>query len=319
MDFLSPVLGGATSLISAIMSANAAKQQRDLDWMGLQETKRSNRKSEELARSTKQDAYGNKLIYKPGVGWTYDLTDITNQIMSAEQGERKKNLLQDAPRARAADVRGDIRSQNANTEYEKLFNEYKYRPQTSEAASINDSTDLLLKSRKKGLDEGAALLARQMLRTGGGSNLQGLYKDVGNQYADSLEEAMIKGRSLGKDAFRTQRDSADAAKRGELDFYRQIADAGGGKPAQFTGFNSDLTGRADSAQQDLLRAIESGREATARGYSQVAQSQGQTGLDLSGLAQMLSGISGSSGKDDQYTNDPFKFPPKPPEPGVAWW
>lgn len=317
---IGPLLGAGASVVSAIMSANAAKQQRDLDWMGLQETKRSNRKSEELARSTKQDAYGNKLIYKPGVGWTYDLTDITNQILSAEQGERRKNLLEDAPRERAASVRRDTRSQMADNEYERLFNEYKYRPQTTEASQVADSTDLLLKSRKKGLDEGANMIARQLLRTGGGSNLQGLYKDVGNQYADSLEEAMIKGRSLGGDTFRSRRDSDDAAKRGELEFYRNIAESGGGTPAQYTGFNNDLTGRADNAQQALLRAIESGRDATARGYSQVAQSQGRTGLDLSGLASALSGMDfGENDNEDQYTGDPFKFPPAPPQPGVAWW
>lgn len=312
------VLGAGTSLIGAIMNANAAKRQADIDWMGLQETKRGNRKSEELARSTRTDPYGNKLIYTPGVGWTYDLTGITDQILSAEQGERRKNLLEDAPRERAAGVRRDNRSIAANADFERLMNEYKYRPQKSENAEIADSTDLLLKSRKKGLDEAAATLARQLIRTGGGSGLQGLYKDVGNQYADSMEEAMLKGRSLGKDAFRSRRDSDDAAKRGELDFYRQIAEAGGGSPAQFSSFNSDLSGRADNAQNALLQAIQSSRGASQQAYGQAARSAGQTGIDLSGLASILAGGDyGEKDKEDQYTNDPFKYPPAPPQPGMG--
>lgn len=316
---IGPLLGAGASVITAIMGANAAKQQRDLDWMGLQETKRSNRKSEDLARSTKTDAYGNKLIYQPGVGWTYDLTDITEQIMSAEQGERRRNLLEDAPRERAADVRLDERSKLAGGEYERLFNEYKYRPQRSEAEEIGDSTDLLLKSRKKGLDEGSALLIRQMLRMGQGSNIESLYKSVGDQYAGSLEEAMLKGKQLGQDNFRNRRDSDDASARGELDFFRSIADKGGGKPAQYSSFNADLTGRGDRAQQELLRAIESGRDATARGYSQVADSQGRTGIDLSGLASALSGMDFGGGEDKDFYSDPFKFPPAPNNPGAQWW
>ena len=305
MDVAGPLIGGGVSLIGAIMNANAQKQQRDIDWMGLQETKRGNRKSEELARSTRTDPYGNKLIYKPGVGWTYDLTGITEQILSAEQGEKRRNLLEDAPRERAASVRRDNRSISADKDFERLSNEYRYRPKHSEAEEINDSTDLLLKSRKKGLDEAASVLARQLLRTGQGSNLEGLYKSTGNQYADSLEEAMMKGRSMGKDAFRSRRDSDDAAARGELDYYRQIAEQGGGTPAQNSGFNGDLSGRADSAQAALLQAIQNGTASNAQAYGNAARSAGGGGIDLSGLAQSLSRLNFDDSKDEEQ----YPIPP----------
>src|SRR5882672_5300317 len=110
MAFIGPALGAGASLISAIMGANAAQGQANIDWQGLQETKRANKKSEDLARSSKRDAYGNLLKYTPGVGWEYDLTDITKSILSGEQTERRRNLLEDAPRARAANVRKDERS-----------------------------------------------------------------------------------------------------------------------------------------------------------------------------------------------------------------
>lgn len=314
MDIAGPLLGGAASVVGAIMNANAAKRQADIDWMGLMETKRGNRKSEELARSTRTDPYGNKLIYKPGVGWTYDLTGITEQILSAEQGEKRKNLLEDAPRERAAGVRRDNRSIAANADFERLMNEYRYRPKTSEATDIADNTDLLLKSRKQGLDEASAVLARQLLRTGQGSGLEGLYKNAGNQYADSLEQAMLKGKSLGKDAFRSRRDSDDAAARGELEFFRNIAEQGGGKPAQMTGLSGDLTGRADNAQSALLQAIQNATASNSQAYGQAARSAGQGGIDLSGFANILAGM---KFKDEQDPVDVFKFPPAPPQPGIG--
>jgi len=321
MAFLGPLLGGGASLVSAILGAQSAQNEANINWASLQETKRRNREEEGLAKSDRRDAYGNKLHYEPGVGWTIDTTDLTNSILSGEQKQQRENLLEDAPRNRAANVRKDERSKMADSEFEKAFNEYKFKTPRSEAADVTDATTGLLNARKKGLDESGALLARQLIRTGQGSNLQGLYKSLGDQYAGSLEEAILKGKEVGKANYRDETNQDENLAQGKLGFLRGIADDTSNPGASITGLNSSLTGRSDQAQADLIRAIESARGASQSAYGTYANSVGRTGLDLSGLAAALGRMDFSGGGDSG--DQRYPIPPNDPTTGEfdanAWY
>src|SRR5690606_39718972 len=115
--------------------------------------------------------------------------------------ETLKSLTVDASRNRAAAERKDKRSQMTDEQFEKAFNEYKYRPQKSEAEYTGDATRSLLLNREKGLSEASSVLARELMRTGNTSRLPEIFKTADDLYAGTLEEAMIKGKSLGMAQF----------------------------------------------------------------------------------------------------------------------
>ena len=100
-----PLLGALVSGAGIAVQMGAQHDANNINWMNLFETKRSNRKAESLARATRRDAYGNEMEYIEGIGWVPNLTDITKKILSAEQGERYRNLSEDAPRNRACSRR----------------------------------------------------------------------------------------------------------------------------------------------------------------------------------------------------------------------
>lgn len=294
---IGPLLGALVSGAGIAAQAGAQQDANNINWMNLFETKRSNRKAESLARSTRRDAYGNELEYIEGLGWVPRLTESTKKILSGEQRERIKNLNEDAPRARASAVRMDKRSQMADDEFEKVFNEYKFRPKRNEEAYVSDTTQQLLNSRRKGLDEAAALLAKQLMRTGGSSQIANIYKQADDAYAGSLEETMLKGKMAGRQQFNAD-ESADLGRRtDELGFLKGIADTTNDTPAKMSNFNSEITGRSDAALEGLVNAIRSSQGATSNAMGRLATSVGQS-PDFGGLASALGRISLSANAGD---------------------
>jgi hypothetical protein len=294
---IGPLLAAAASLAGIGMQAGAQSDANNINWMNLFETKRSNRKAESLARATRRDAYGNELEYIEGIGWVPKLTDITKKILSAEQGERYRNLSEDAPRNRAAAVRMDKRSQMADDEFEKVFNEYKFRPRRDESSYIADTTQELLSSRRKGLDEAAALLAKQLMRTGGSSQLASVFKQADDAYAGSLAETMLKGKTLGRDRYNAD-ENADLSRRtGELGFLEGLASKTTTSPVEFSGFNQQMTGMGENALQGLIQAIRGSQGATSNAMGRLASSVGQS-PDFGGLAAALGRLSLSANAGD---------------------
>lgn len=299
---IGPLLAALTAAGGMAMQQGAIDNQNNINWSALFETKRSNRKAESLARSTKRDAYGNEVEYIEGVGWVPNLTDITKQILSAEQKERHANLTQDAPRNRAAAERKDKRSQVAGKDFEKAYNEYKFRPRRNEAEYKSKATQELLGTRRKGLDEAAALLARQLMRTGGSSQLASIYKQADDAYAGSLAEATLKGEQIGAERF--NRDNTNDARhgQGEAGFYKSIADDTTTSPVDFSGFNEQISGQAEAGLQGLIKAIRQSQGATADSMGNLAHSMGQS-PDISSLSNALASLSFRAGGDTTRDNE----------------
>lgn len=292
MAFLGPLLGAGASVFGAMSQRGAAQDANNINWMNLFETKRRNRAEEALAKSSRKDAYGNTLKYTPGVGWEIDTTPMTAAILGSQQNEELRQLREDAPRNRLAAVRKDARSRLGDEEFTKQFNEFRFRPKQTEEGAISDATQSLLHSRKKGMDEASAMLARQLMRTGNSSQLSNVYKTANDQYAGSLADAILKGKELGRGNYR-RNEAADLANRtGELGFLKGIADDSGhsnvGMPGQ--GYNAALSGRADNAQAALMQAMQHGTSSLQQANNALSRSAGQTGLDLSGVASALGGI-----------------------------
>lgn len=300
LAFLGPIAG----LGSSLFNMGQQRQANNINWRAVMETIRANRKREELERSTRGDAYGNKIVYTPGVGFEYQLTPTTKGVLDAEQRERLANLTKDAPRNRAAAERMDARSKAAGDEYTREFNKYKYRTEPSEEEYVADTRQTLLNSRKRGLDEAANLLAKQLLRTGSSSNIGRVYKDAADEYAKSLEDVNLNAKRLGGQQFRSDRDSDEANFAGRLNMLRGTADQTTTSPVNFSGFNEQLSGRADNALSSLSNALSEGSDATRKALAQYAQGVGNTQLDLSGLAQMLASLGrGNNEEEESFTAD----------------
>lgn len=301
---IGPLLGAAGGLAQAIMQANAINNQNNINWMALQETKRSNRKAEELQRATRRDAYGNEMEFVPGLGWIPRLTGITKNILDAEQRERRANLTEDAPRNRAAAQRMDQRSIAADEEFEKLFNEFRFREKPNKSQYTSDATQLLLNNRRKGLDEAASMLARQLIRGGSGSQIEKVFSEADQAYAGSLDDAMLRGKMLGEQNYNNAIESDLRQRGGEMDLVRAIADKTTTSPVNFSGFNQQMTGQMDDALQQLIGSIESGRGATQNAYGRLASGYGQT-PDLGALISALSRLQMPESQEQVDPSQPY--------------
>lgn len=296
---IGPIFGALASLAGAGLQFGAQQNANNINWMNLFETKRRNRETEKLAKASRRDAYGNLLKYTPGVGWEIDTTPMTSAILGAQQKEELESLRTDAPRNRAAAERMDRRSQMGDDEFQKRFNEFRFRPRTTEAVETADATQTLLNARRKGLDEASAILGRQLMRTGGSSELAGVYKQANDQYAKSLEDAMLEGKRIGRQTFQEKEGNDLQRFMSELGFLKNVADTTTTSPVANPQIGNQLTGRADDALQQLVAAVQSGHGPSQAAHRQLADGLSRSYLDLSGVANLLGRLDFGSNKDPE--------------------
>lgn len=286
---MAEMFGAIASLAGVLAQAKAQRDANNTNLMNLHEQKRVNRKSEELATSSRTDAYGNKLEYIPGLGWRTQQTPTTKGILDAQQAEQLASLTKDAPRQRADADRKNKRAIAADEEFEKKFSEYKYRPQGSEAADISDAQQLLLSSRRKGIDEASGVLAKQLIRTGSSGQIPALLKQSGDMFADTLSDALLQGKQIGKQQHRADEDGATSALMKELGFLSSVAGDTTTAPLQYSGIGDAIGGQQDDALQALINTIGQGGNRYSAASGQLAQSLGQS-PNFSGLASSLSNL-----------------------------
>jgi len=310
---IAPLIGAGVSALGMFSDNKAKQDANNINWASLFETKRANRATENMAKSSRRDAYGNLLKYTPGVGWEIDTTPMTEAILGSQQNEELRNLREDAPRNRAAAERLDTRSKMGAEEFQKKFNEFRFRPKVSESEDISDTTNTLLSARRKGMDEASSLLARQLIRTGGSSELAGMYKSADDNYAKTLQDAMLEGKRLGS-ARNRERNANDLSNMGgELKLLQGIADDTATTPVGNPGgqMNQALTGRSDAALQQLVQAMQRSIGSNQNAAAQLAQGVGNSGMDTNGLASILGRLDfGGGDKTDEINQYTFPKAPK---------
>lgn len=315
---LPAVLGAVGSLANVFAQAGAQQDTNNLNWANLFETKRQNRKHEKLATATRKDANGNIVQYNEATNeWEIIPSPTSKQILEAEQQETLKSLTEDAPRNREARVRQDERSKLGDEEFTKKFNEFRFRPQSTEGEHVADATTSLLHARKQGMSEASAMLARQLARTGGGSGMEQIFKTANDQYAGSLEETMLKGKALGKASFAELEGAKDGRMMQELGFLGSIADNSPTAPVASSGINQQLSGTAEGALSQLLSVLQSGEGRRQGATAQLAQSLSKApdfGQLFSALGQLGSQLVPQGGGSAAPTVIPY---PRPREEGIS--
>lgn len=309
------LLGAGVAGLQAILQAQAQADQNAINWRAVMETQRANREKEKLMKATRGDAYGNKLEYRDGQGFMYDLTPITKAILGGEQNEQYLGLKKDAPRNRQAAERMDERSRLADAEFTKKFNEYRYAPRKNENDEVTEATDTLLRSRQKGKDEAAALFAQQLLRTGGSSSLASIFKKVGDNFGDTLSTALSEGKRLGRNNYEQAETGRIQRQNAELGQLAGLANQTTTSPVDPGTYNRDLSGRADSAVSQLAQILSHNQGAITNALQTYGQGVGQS-VDLGGLAAALSKL--GEGMNSQQGIADGGPGPKNPNSGRAW-
>jgi len=314
LSLLSAGIGG----ISAIANMGQQQQANNINWRAVLDSEANTRKQEELQTAPRGDALGNKLVYVPGQGWSYQLTPQSKSELSADQKERLASLTQDAPRNRAAAVRMDDRSKVAADDFEQEYNKYKYRPQDTEANYIANARTQLMNSRKEGLDSAANLLAQQLLRTGSSSNVGAVYKKAGDEFANSLADVNTKADQLGRQNYHQETQANDQPKLDWLSTLKGIADKTTTSPVQGSSINSDLTGRADTALQQLSGVLQQGNASTQAALARVGASTANTQFDPSSILSGLKGAQDAQTEQDKLRQQLYMFQMKqfPSKPGA---
>lgn len=329
---LGPLLGAGVGLVQALMGANQQRQATNLGYLNLYETRRANRRQEKeqrrvndlieaLQTATRTDALGNTISYDDALNeFNTELTPMSQTTVDSQQNELLRQLREDAPRNRAAAERKDRRSQMADEEFEVAFNKYKYRPRQSEQAAISDATSELLSARQTGLKQAQGDIAKTLLRQGNTSALPEAASAIGRQYADTLADALLQGRSIGSQRFR-EGEAANANQLlTELGQLRAIADDTTTSPVGRSNVAEDLTARSDQALQNLVAAISAGgnaltniigqgRDSNSQAMSSLIRQVASGGMDLSGVASALSKLSFGNNQEDpsvaSSTYDPW--------------
>lgn len=285
------LLGVIASLLGVAAQAGAQNDQKNLGYMNLYETKRSNRKNEKLATSSREDAYGNVVEYDPVFGWRIKNTPMTKSILDAEQNETLTSLTEDAARNRNQARRKDERSIMGDDEFERAFNNFKYRPKKTEGEYIADATQEKLLARRKGADETAAAVNKALLRTGNSSNIPSVFKAARDAEANDFESALLGGKRQGMQDFLGMEGGKEGQDMQELEFLRGIADDTTSMAPRFSNFNSELSGTRDNALATLLQTLQGNEGNRQSATASLMQVLGNS-PDFAPLASSLSKVGG---------------------------
>lgn len=313
------LLGALVSGLGVAAEASAQGAQQNLGWANLFETKRANRKKEQLATADQVDARGNRIYYTPGVGWQIELDPETKKILEAEDYETIMSLTEDATRNRDAARRMDDRSIEADDEFERAFNEYRYRPEKSEAEYIGDAQREKLLARREGSNRAAADMNRNLIRQGQGGDVGKIFAEARNQEANEFEAALLGGKRQGIQDFLSVEGAKDQQDMGELGFLSGLAGQTTNMPQRFTNRADTLSSGAESAMDELLAILAQNESSRQGATGQLMQVLGQS-PNFAPLASALGQLGGSFEGSARTTepvartrNIPY---PRPYEEGV---
>lgn len=265
------------AIVTGVMQHRAQQMANHIAWANLMETKRQNRKREQLERADRSNVYGDTIRYTPGLGFHHILSGTTKNLLDAQRKEELSQLREDAPRNRDIARRKDKRARLAHEDYLQEYNRYKYRPQVTEGQYTADALRMMLESRKRANSEAANVLARQLMRTGGNKQaITQLYRDASTNYAESFRDALLRAKQLGRAEYRADRDYKDQKARDDLMFYLGIANDTSTVPVNFTNIGDVQTRRGDAAQQQLANAMAQSQQLSQRAYNQAVNTFGQS-------------------------------------------
>ncbi len=300
---LGPLLSAGVGIASIASQNNAQRDQRNLGYLNLYEQKRQARERERLAKATRSDAYGNKVVYKPGIGFVTETTPLTSAILNAQQKEQLAQFRDDAPRIRAAAERTDKRAKQAGEVYDEQFNKYRYGNKKTEKEYVAEAVReaaVNYKARNRKSRNGSGSLATLALRTGNSGQLPQLLAAARQQeqVGGTLAEAIAEAKRIGKQQFHAEKGAELQTTFGELNQLQATADKVTPTNFNWNNENAALSGRQDNALSQLIQTNAQNSQAIGNAYNTVAQAAGKS-PDFGILANSLSKINLPQGQSPQ--------------------
>lgn len=271
-------------IVSALSGISAANSQNALLGAQINETRRSNRAAEKMAKSSRTDALGNTLRYVDGQGWTTDVTPIVRAILDGQSREQLATLREDAPRARAASVRKDRRSISADEEYRELFDRRRYGNDKTEK-EIQAEEILAAASVNRGGPPAAMLAAA--IRSGDPKAMQDA-SNAARVTTPRTSEVVANARKQGTQRYVTEKGARDQLFYNELGQLGNAASATDAAQPYMADINGQMTGRADQSLQQLIQVIQQGGAQTSAALGNAAANWKTP--DLSGIFTGAQGI-----------------------------
>jgi len=302
--FLGPLLSAGVSGAGILAQLGAQRDQRNLGYLQLYETRRANRERERLAKATRSDALGNEVRFTPGLGFQTITTPMTAQILNAMQREERAQLTEDAPRMREAAERRDVRSRAADDEFGELFKEFRNRSRPNREVLEADARRRILSSRDRGRREAEDVLARQALRMGNSGSLGRIAAATAGNNIESLDEALGRAVAEGREAF-GQELALDQQEYGNLlQLLAGLADGTTTSPVASPTYNQELSGRQDNALSTLLQTLGQNTQAMQSAYGPLMRAAGQSpnfGPLASALGRLNFGGGGGSRPTQKFS------------------
>lgn len=267
------------------------RDQRDIQTRSFNETRRANRERERLAKATRTDAFGNRIVYNAGTGFEVELDPLTEAILNAQQKEQLASLREDAPRNRQAAERKDRRSRFADEAFEEDFARSRSRRQRSEkefeAEAIRDA--LLTRAfEDRDADNDLARLALRVPNSGSARSLIRESRRGRNDH-ENIAEAIVNAKRRGRGEFFAVSNAEDNQERANLSFLNSIANDTAQSPVQFSNVGDRLSGQNDAALQQLIAVLGQNSQLGSQAFRELVGTLGNR-VDFREFQQKLNDI-----------------------------
>lgn len=219
LSLIAALMGGAGSVASGIMGANAADDAQKTNWniALLNYYQREAERRDRIRQATKTDreqklgftdADGSRVHFVPGVGWVNDLSDEAKGLQDAQRNEQMNVLQKDLPMRRRFMERNEKRSYEDESDADAL----RRNMRDLRRAPDSELESLLYNSAVMGMDDAfdksQASAVTAAARTGSSNVdriLSGLNKDRAEAQGRAAMEAKLKARGSGDADFENKR------------------------------------------------------------------------------------------------------------------
>lgn len=267
------LLGGAGSLASGIMGANAADDAAQMNWqinlLNYYARERERRERMQFAREGRRDqklgavdADGNRTRFVEGQGWVSTRSPEQQQLADAQYDEQMNVLTRDLPQRRRYLDRNEQRSLEDENQADALREMFR----TLQPESEEDLRGMLYGAATRGMadafDDQTETLMRGANRTGASNIdqiLRGVNESRAKAFGDAAMDARLRARGVTQQEFDQRRSNlanlynmfaTRASAMPEVSYRPQNVDSGAASPALMNAFAQ----RTLSANENLAKA-----------------------------------------------------------------
>jgi hypothetical protein len=288
-------ISGAFGLLAAIPGAQAAQMSAMIQWMALQEAKRNAERQFRVSTAGRSDAYGNMQKYDEILNeWITKLTPTQERIIKAGESEQLKSLTEDAMRNRLIKQRAAERGREAGRDYATALAGFRYDQPKSEMAIRDEIASLLTNADVAQAKELQSQGIRQAARANRGADIAKIIKEVDDAIGQRGGNIRLMARQqAGGEA--AQRQAAHQSRYlPALQMFAQLMDQGGDMPLRFSDTPEKLMAMQGQQAGLVQGALAQGGNLELNAATQLAKTVANTGLDMRGIASIISAMQGRS-------------------------